>query len=193
MCEVHKSDDVAQKSMPVEDPVAELNSLWRALAPSHELSVENAAQLHRYSLRFDHAIVKLAVANAIDYYLYSRKETVDFTVQKIGGICYSLRLEEENPELALFRRLCFIIRKRLKIAPMDEIYQEPGDKECDEIIELLELAQRRGVPLKELEIAARTSKSIGHFNTAVIEHVRQALDRQTRPDLIVQVNIVNNT
>jgi hypothetical protein len=168
-----------------------LCSYWEALAPDYALTDNQKSRLLVLIPVFSADHIRLAMSAAIEFYVHYRGGTYEEAWKNIGGICKNREIERENPELAVFRHLYNIVRKRLvpkaPLSPEEEPVEEDG--EADEVYDLLDLAHRRGVRLQDLEIAARNAKTMKQFNTAVIERVRAQTDKEQRPDVLVHLKL----
>ena len=82
--ELEASPTTPDSSAEEDSEIEQLCSIWQMCVPFHTLTDENKAQLFRYLIRFDLAVVKIALADAVDFYLYRQKGSIETTLQKIA-------------------------------------------------------------------------------------------------------------
>lgn len=144
-----------------------LCSDWKEAAPDFELDEARIRQLKILLRRFSEKEVSDAIFIAVENYVYKYKQSYAEAWERIGGVCYNRRNDEENPEQAIFRHLRNILRSRFGVRGSDD------DNYSNELaFEYLDLAERRGTELKSLEGMIRNAPTFMHFTTSIIRRVR---------------------
>ena len=141
---------------------------WKEAAPDFALDQNRLWELKRLLHRFSEQEIHAAMFLSVEIYVYRRQQTYEDAWERVGGVCYNSRNDQENPEQATFRHWRNLLRRRFGArGSNDEDYS-------DELaFEHLDLAERRGIELKSLEGMIRNAPTFSHFTCSIIERVRQ--------------------
>ena len=140
---------------------------WKEAAPDFALDQNRLWELKRLLHRFSEQEIHAAMFLSVEIYVYRRQQTYGEAWERIGGVCYNSRNDQENPEQATFRHWRNLLRSRFGARGSND------DDYSDELaFEHLDLAERRGIELKSLEGIIRNAPTFSHFTRSIIERVR---------------------
>jgi hypothetical protein len=75
---------------------------WKEAAPDCALDQNRLWDLKRLLHRFSEQEIQAAMFPSVEIYVYRRKQTYAEAWERIGGICYNSRNDQENPNKRLF-------------------------------------------------------------------------------------------